>query len=71
MHHSGTYNNQFIVVDLKLFKPGKELQPGLLHILELLPGACCAAATPPMLPDDRKMTHWNEASSSSSSCTCA
>lgn len=35
---AGTYNNQYIVVDLKKFTPGSELQPGLLTIVEQMPG---------------------------------
>eukprot|EP00118_Oscarella_pearsei_P024892 m.307042 g.307042 ORF g.307042 m.307042 type:complete len:550 (+) comp41843_c0_seq1:97-1746(+) len=37
-YNSGTYNNQWMIVDYKLFKAGKELQPNTLWILEQLPG---------------------------------
>ncbi|KAG1665434.1 hypothetical protein FOA52_005776 [Chlamydomonas sp. UWO 241] len=44
MHHSGAYNNhgafnnQYMVLDLKRFTPGEELRPGLLTVMEMLPG---------------------------------
>ena len=35
---AGTYNNQWMVVDFKRFKPGRQVGKGLLYILEQLPG---------------------------------
>lgn len=41
--YAGTYNNQYIVVDLNKFHPGAELQPGLLTIVEQMPGLVMSA----------------------------
>ncbi|KAF5842106.1 phospholipase B-domain-containing protein [Dunaliella salina] len=36
--NSGTYNNQYMVVDLKKFEPKQRLAPGLFWVVEQLPG---------------------------------
>ncbi|GLC72566.1 Phospholipase B-like 1 [Pleodorina starrii] len=49
-YNGGTYNNQYMIVNLNLFNPGSELQPGLLTITEIIPGlAVTADATDDLL----------------------
>ncbi|KAG2491647.1 hypothetical protein HYH03_010017 [Edaphochlamys debaryana] len=53
-HNSGTYNNQYMVVDLNRFSPGQEMRPGLLTVMEIIPGmARTADAT-----SDLAFGHW-------------
>ena len=35
---AGTYNNQYMVIDLKLFKPNVSLEPNALWVVEQIPG---------------------------------
>ncbi len=46
---SGTYVNQYMVVDFKLFTPGQPLQPGTLWVLEEIPGLVEGADQTPTL----------------------
>jgi len=43
LYNSGTYNNQWIIVDNKLFTPGQPLQPNTLWIAEQIPGYIVSA----------------------------
>ncbi|KYQ94010.1 phospholipase B-like protein [Tieghemostelium lacteum] len=42
-YQSGTYNNQWMIVDYKLFTPFSELQNGTLMIMESIPGEYMSA----------------------------
>ncbi|CAJ0581723.1 unnamed protein product, partial [Mesorhabditis spiculigera] len=37
-HHMGTYNNQWMIVDYKLFEPGHPLKENTFWVLETMPG---------------------------------
>jgi hypothetical protein len=37
-HALRRYNNQYMIVDIKRFAPSQELQPGLLTVVEQMPG---------------------------------
>ncbi|EFA85087.1 phospholipase B-like protein [Heterostelium album PN500] len=48
-YNSGTYNNQWMVFDYKLFKSGSTLPPNTFWILEQIPGYCELADVTPEL----------------------
>jgi len=58
-YNSGTYNNQWMVVDYKKFAPGtkalEKLQPGFLWILEQIPGTIEAQDLTSLL---KKQGYW-------------
>ena len=59
-HNSGTYNNQWMVVDYKLFRTGEtDLQPGLLWILEQIPGTVMAADLTDFLQSQQYWPSYN------------
>ncbi|KAL1437652.1 hypothetical protein MTO96_048733 [Rhipicephalus appendiculatus] len=59
--NSGTYNNQWMVLDYKLFMPGKSVQPGTLWLVEQLPGIMDTADISPVLNKQGYWASYNEA----------
>ncbi|GBM34367.1 Putative phospholipase B-like 2, partial [Araneus ventricosus] len=53
--NSGTYNNQWMILDLNKFQPGKPLQDGLLWVIEQLPGYVHSEDVTDVL---RKQSYW-------------
>ncbi|KAK2076982.1 hypothetical protein QBZ16_005210 [Prototheca wickerhamii] len=49
LENSGTYNNQYMVTDLSRFEPGTALAPGLLWVVEQIPGLVESADATQML----------------------
>ncbi|XP_043199589.1 putative phospholipase B-like 2 [Amphibalanus amphitrite] len=59
-HNSGTYNNQWMVVDYKRFKSGDTaLRPGLLWILEQIPGTVMAEDVTGVLQSQQYWPSYN------------
>jgi hypothetical protein len=54
-YNSGTYNNQWMVVDYNKYQAGAPIQPGTLWILEQIPGFTEAADKSDFLAEN---THW-------------
>ncbi|KAM7451985.1 putative phospholipase B-like 2 [Porites harrisoni] len=54
-YNSGTYNNQWMVLDYKRFTPGENIKPGTLWILEQLPGIIESADMSVFLQES---TYW-------------
>jgi len=55
LYNSGTYNNQWQIVDYKLFVPGQNLTPGTLTILEQVPGFVVSADKTDVL---QQQSYW-------------
>ncbi|KAL9656174.1 hypothetical protein ABK040_007791 [Willaertia magna] len=59
-YNSGTYNNQWIVVDIKRFVPGaRTLDPELIYILEQIPGYCETASVSSYLEKNGYWASYN------------
>jgi len=54
-YNSGTYNNQWMVLDYDVFEPGRPINDGLLWVLEQLPGMIVSQDVTPVL---RKQGYW-------------
>lgn len=54
-YNSGTYNNQWMILDYNKFSPGKPLQPDTFWVLEQIPGAVQMADMTMKLVDQ---TYW-------------
>jgi hypothetical protein len=48
-HASGTYANQYMVVDLKRFTPNQPLRPDTLWVVEEMPGLIIGEDQTPVL----------------------
>ncbi|XP_074643309.1 putative phospholipase B-like 2 [Tubulanus polymorphus] len=55
-YNSGTYNNQWMIVDYKLFTPQEQtLKPGLLYVAEQIPGKITSGDLTKVL---KQQTYW-------------
>jgi len=58
-YNSGTYNNEWIVVDLKLFTPGEALSDNLVWLLDQIPGYIVAEDVTPLLRSQHYIPSYN------------
>jgi len=58
-YNSGTYNNQWMVLNYDLFEPNKPVQPGLLWVLEQLPGLVTSADATDVLKSQGYWASYN------------
>jgi len=54
-HHSGTYSNQYMIVDMNLFEPNRVLKDNLLWVIEEIPGYITGADQTDVL---RAASYW-------------
>jgi hypothetical protein len=47
--NSGTYNNEYVILDTKLWKPGEPLNPNLMWMIEQMPGTTVSASVTEIL----------------------
>jgi len=59
MYNSGTYNNEWQIVDTKLFSPGQVPKPNTLFILEQLPGYIMSADATSVLIEQGYFPSYN------------
>ena len=57
--NSGTYNNQWMCVDMKLFTPGKEVADNTLWVAEQMPGTIEAADQSKVLREKKYWASYN------------
>ncbi|XP_075217926.1 putative phospholipase B-like 1 [Lycorma delicatula] len=57
--NSGTFNNQWMIVDYNRFEPGKPLKNGLFWVLEQLPGYIAAQDETPVLTKQKYWASYN------------
>ncbi|XP_003746012.1 putative phospholipase B-like 2 [Galendromus occidentalis] len=56
---SGTYNNQWMIVDYKKFTPGKPIRPGTLTVLEEIPGLIVSGDQSKLLSEQAYWPSYN------------
>ncbi len=59
LFNSGTYNNQWMIVDYKKFTPNKPLEDGTLTILEQIPGYILSEDKTDVLRDQSYWSSYN------------
>lgn len=60
-YNSGTYNNEWLVVDYNKFTPGEELEDGTLYVLDQIPGMIESADLTHVLRNQTYFPSYNSA----------